>query len=249
MSNIQNRLNELKPYIIGLRFQDNIPLVDTILKEGWVIPKSDIIGNLKGEDANYYMFFSDTQGIDEILDFIEKTINLNNEREKKQILFKEKQKELQEFFKKHTLSELLTMKFELSDPQFIESDLSNDIHNENINESFTTSITMETSNPTPEFTEKNLVIESTEQLKEVFSEKANIRENMTEEEREEEEAIARAESYRNNKDKFKLGTHKKEEKVVTKHGNINLPPKNNLTCDCGDGLDKICDICMERKSF
>lgn len=239
MSNINKRLNSLKPYVTGIRFHENIQIVDTILKEGWVIPKSEFILKAEDEkDKTIFMFFSQDEniGIDEILDYIETIVNINLEREKKQILFKEKIEELREFFKKHKLNELINMKFSLIENDPIHKELDNDIHEEN------TSIEIkETKQPN--------VIESKEQLKEVFKEKPVFTENMTEEEREEEESIARAEAFRKQK------LEKQNNPQVKTHNKVELPPKSNnttimeQTCDCGDGLDKFCDYCMERKGL
>ena len=59
MSNIQNRLNNLKPYVIGIRFIENISVIDVVLKEGWTIPKSTIVLNDEIEKGtNIFIFFS-----------------------------------------------------------------------------------------------------------------------------------------------------------------------------------------------
>ena len=43
MSKIQERLNTLRPYVIGIRYVQGIQLVDAILKEGWTVPESQLI--------------------------------------------------------------------------------------------------------------------------------------------------------------------------------------------------------------
>ncbi len=243
MSNtIQNRLTALKQYVHGIRFVENFPIVDVILKENWTIPKSNTIVNAEVDKSIYhYIFTSEKEGIDEILDFVEHTVNLNLEREQKQILFKEKIKEMQEFFKKHKLTELVNMRFSLED----EKDLENDIYEEDIDNT-----NLKINNMTePENKEdgeiKPIVIENTEQLKEIFDEKPIIRENMTEEEREEEEAIARAKAFRDNKEKFKLNGSKP---IVKQNNNVvqqNI--KSQGTCNCSD--DNFCNVCIESKGF
>lgn len=245
MSNtIQNRLASLKQYVHGIRFLDSFPVVDVILKENWLIPKSSSIVNAEVDKSiNHYIFTSEKEGIDEILDFVEYTVNLNLDKEKKQILFKEKVKELQEFFKKHKLVQLVNLKFTLKENDLIDEELENDIH-EDLNE-----IKLEEIKSNTELVEEvkiPVVIENNEQLKETFGEKPLFKENMTEEEREEEEAIARAKAFRDNKDVFKLTGNNK---VKTKHGQIELPSKNIKVCECGDDLDKICGICADRKSL
>ena len=117
MSNIQNRLEELQPYVIGLRYYQGLPVVDVIFKEKWVVPENDIISKEKGEgDENYYMFFSRKEGIgiDELLDHADSIIKLNLEKEEKNKLFKIKINELKVLFQKNPLTRLENMKFVLS---------------------------------------------------------------------------------------------------------------------------------------
>ena len=38
---IQEKLNKLRPFVTGIRFIKNLPVVDLILKEGWNIFESD----------------------------------------------------------------------------------------------------------------------------------------------------------------------------------------------------------------
>jgi hypothetical protein len=116
MSNIQNRLEELQPYVIGLRYFQGLPVVDVIFKEKWVVPNNEIISKEKGEgDENYYMFFSQQEGvgIDELLDHAESIIHLNVEKEKKNELFKVKVNELKKLFQTNPLTKLEKMKFVL----------------------------------------------------------------------------------------------------------------------------------------
>ena len=124
MSNIQNRLSSLQPYVIGVRFQNGMAIVDAVFKNGWAVPKSEIIESTKGkgDELNYHMFFTqrDDLGLDEILDYVEKVIELNIEREKKHALLKIKAKELAELFKKNPLSKLQGMTFVLSGEKLIE---------------------------------------------------------------------------------------------------------------------------------
>jgi hypothetical protein len=124
MSNIQSRLNSLQPFVIGVRFERGLPIVDAVFKEAWHVPKSEVIESTKGDsdEVNYHMFFTQKEnlGIDEILNYIEKIIGLNIEREKKHALLKVKAKELQELFKKHPLSKLQDMRFVLSGEKLIQ---------------------------------------------------------------------------------------------------------------------------------
>lgn len=123
MSKIQNRLDSLQPYVIGLRFQNGMPIVDAVFQDGWHVPQSEQVQSNRSEDSevNYHMFYSQDEniGLDEILDYIEKIMGLNIEREKKHELLKVKAKELQEIFRKNPLSKLKDMKFILGGEKLI----------------------------------------------------------------------------------------------------------------------------------
>jgi hypothetical protein len=124
MSKIQERLNELRPYVVGIRYLQGIQLVDAVLKEGWAVPESQIIQRERVDgDENYYMFFSNNEDIDidDLLDFVQEIINLNIEREKKYELLKSKVTELQKIFKENTLAKLQKLKFTFNEPDIIPS--------------------------------------------------------------------------------------------------------------------------------
>jgi len=124
MSELQNRLKSLQPYLVQLRFPEGAPVVDMVFKKGWHVPTSEVIQSTKGdsEEVNYHMFYSIEEGIglDEILDYIEKVIGLNIEREKKHALLKVKAKELQDLFRKNPLSKLEGMRFQLGGEQLVQ---------------------------------------------------------------------------------------------------------------------------------
>ena len=114
MSKIQETLDELQPYVIGIRYVEGVPVVDVVFKEGWTVPDELNIKKVKGkEQINYYMLFSEVKGIglDELLKFVEKTINLNIEREHKYELLTVKINELKEIFKHNSLEKLKTLNF------------------------------------------------------------------------------------------------------------------------------------------
>lgn len=124
MSKIQERLNALRPYVIGIRYLQGVQLVDAILKEGWTVPDSKLIQKerVEGED-NYYMFFSDREDvdIDDLLDYVQEIINLNIEREKKFELLKQKVEELKRIFKDNSLNKLQRLKFTFNEPEILPS--------------------------------------------------------------------------------------------------------------------------------
>ena len=114
MGGIQNRLDKLMPYVKGMRFVKNTAVVDVQLKENWTIVKSDKILYQKGKnEENYFMFFSEggSSTFDDILDFVEKTINFNIENEKKLELIKVKIEELKRHYETKSLDVLRTLKF------------------------------------------------------------------------------------------------------------------------------------------
>jgi len=122
MSKIQERLNALRPYVIGIRYLQGIQLVDAILKEGWTVPDSQLIHKEKVDgEENYYMFFSENDDIDidDLLDYVHEVINLNIEREKKYDLLKEKVVELQKIFKDNSFTKLQRLKFTFNEPDII----------------------------------------------------------------------------------------------------------------------------------
>lgn len=121
MSNIQKTLDSLQPYVIGIRYLEGVPLVDAVFKEGWTVPDDPKVKKVKGDnEMNYFMLFSEVEGVglDELLAYVRKTIDINVEREKKHDLLREKVNELKEVFKKNSLEKLKRLTF-----NFIEEDL------------------------------------------------------------------------------------------------------------------------------
>ena len=122
MSNIQKTLDSLQPYVIGIRYLEGTPLVDAVFKEGWMVPEDSKVKKIKGNDElNYYMLFSEIEGIglDELLAYVRKTIDVNVEREKKHELLREKVNELKELFKKHSLDKLKRLNFNFGEEDLV----------------------------------------------------------------------------------------------------------------------------------
>tara|TARA_R110000803_G_scaffold74903_4_gene139069 strand:+ start:4625 stop:5242 length:618 start_codon:yes stop_codon:yes gene_type:complete len=114
MSEIQNKLDSLQPYIVGIRYIQGLQVVDAVFKDGWTVPESDIIRKeLVEEGKNYYMFYTEKEKVtfDDLLEYVEGIITINIEKENKEKLFKIKVKELQEAFKKSSLKKLSALKF------------------------------------------------------------------------------------------------------------------------------------------
>lgn len=130
MSNIQERLDELQPYVLSIRyFQGKTPVVDAVFRDGWSIPEVNGIQQMVDDNnPNHYVFASAdvTQvSIDSLLDHVENIINTNLEREQKHQLLVNKVEELKEFFANHRLKELKNLKFVIDDKENEINDLIN----------------------------------------------------------------------------------------------------------------------------
>jgi hypothetical protein len=114
MANIQKTLDSLQPYVIGIRYSQGLPLVDTVFKEGWTLPESQTIKKAKGNDEmNYYMIYGETPSItiDNLLEYVGLVIKANQEKEKKQELLKIKFDEMKKLFKTLPLTKLQLLRF------------------------------------------------------------------------------------------------------------------------------------------
>ena len=252
--NIQKTLDALQPYVIGIRYLEGTPLVDVIFKEGWKVPEDAKIKIVKGNDEmNYYMLFSEITGIglDELLIFVEKTIKLNLEREKKQELLRFKVNELKEVFKKNSLTKLQNLKFTFSDDDLVPklNDFDDDLLDEPIQlpkeePQQSSTITIE-----PEIQEESIkpISYLDENQKPV---------ELTDEDREILEEEARAERNRKmieaQKDKKNKGNNMSKK--------VELPPKRKIEmavadvdrdyepeCDCGP--NNACPKCIDSKGY
>ena len=253
MANIQKALDALQPYVIGIRYLQGTPLVDVVFKEGWTLPEDAHITREKGDKSmNYYMLFSQSPhiGLDELLAYVEKTIRLNQEREKKQDLLKSKIEEMKQLFNKNPLTKLQTLKFIFKDDVVIDDfalEIEDDVQN---------------TTKTPE----EPVVWSAPYQEEDFEE-AEIQEPivyldenkqpiaLTEEDREIMAEEARAERNRIMIEKRK---EKRANAPVLPKNKIELPPKrkapamveeihNYGSCNCGP--DEACGECIDSKGY
>jgi hypothetical protein len=129
MGKIQSRLDNLQPYVTGIRYLQNIIFVDAVFKDNWVIQSSENIKQIvNDENTNHYIFYSEKEGItiDNLLDYIEKIININNERELKHQYLILKVDELKKIFKENNLSKLKTLKFIFGEEDLISDEISLD---------------------------------------------------------------------------------------------------------------------------
>jgi hypothetical protein len=114
MSNINKRLNELSPHVLGIRFTKGIAVIDTFFKEGWSLPKSDTVGyEPVPTRENIFMLWPQNEkvGVDEMLDYVAYVIKVNIEREQKIELLQVKINELKEIFTNSPLTKCRTLKF------------------------------------------------------------------------------------------------------------------------------------------
>ena len=111
---VQEKLNSLRPYVTGLRFVKNLPVVDVILKEGWNIFESDSVTYKSSTNQpNYFMVFpkNPEDTIDSVISHVEYIIEVNIEKENKLALLKAKIEELKVLFTNKSLVELEKLKF------------------------------------------------------------------------------------------------------------------------------------------
>ena len=115
---VQEKLNSLRPYVTGIRFVKNLPVVDLILQDNWDIFESDnVTYKISNTNTNYFMVFpkNPDDSIDVVLQHVEQVIEVNVEKEKKLTLLKAKIEELKSLFSNKPLSELEKLKFIIQD--------------------------------------------------------------------------------------------------------------------------------------
>ena len=250
MANLQQTLDALQPYVIGIRYVDKVPVVDAVFKDGWTLPESKTVNKAKGNDEiNYYMIYSEKEGIglDELLGYVDLVIKANIEREKKHELLKERVNELKELFKRNSLTKLNRLKF-----SFTEDELLPEINDFDISD---------TSLDTPEINEvkpiANDVIESTPEQELIPVQEPTLQQVPTEELSEEElemlEEERRAENFRKVQE-----ARKQNGQLKNLSSKVELPPKKKILqstidetydaeCECGP--EEACSKCIDRKGY
>jgi hypothetical protein len=115
MMKIDDKISDIKPHILTMRYQGELSIIDVKLKQGWRVDESKLIGIKKYPDMpNTYMFFSPEVGLDGIIEFVRDLINMNIEIEKKEELLRAKTAELQEFFTSNSLEDLYNLEFNIT---------------------------------------------------------------------------------------------------------------------------------------
>lgn len=115
---IQDKLNSLRPYVTGLRFVKDLPVVDLVIKEGWNMFESNKVSyKPSNNNKNYFMVFpkDPKDSIDDVVTHVEHVINVNIEKENKLVLLKAKIEELKQLFTDKSLNQLETLKFVFPD--------------------------------------------------------------------------------------------------------------------------------------
>ena len=262
MSKIQETLDSLQPYVIGIRYVEGTALVDVVFKDGWTVPEDSSIKKVKGDDGlNYYMIFSEVKGVglDELLNYVDKTIKLNLEREKKHDLLRAKVNELKEVFKKNSLTKLQRLNFTFSDEELVPNLNDFDI---DIDDEMDETINYEpTSTPQPTFEEEyeddvDEYIPPTDKHTPLpYVDENGTPIEMTEEELELIEEEARAE--RNRK---AIGNKKQNSNINNQSKKVELPPKKKMemvmsdddydtNTDCECEPNEACSKCIDSKGY
>ncbi len=241
MANLQQTLNSLQPYVIGIRYINNgVAVVDAVFKDGWTLPESEIIKRAKGNDeVNYYMIFSekDGVGIDELLDYVRTTIAVNIEREKKHELLKEMVNELKLVFKKNTLTNLRRLRF-----TFGEEEVMPELNEFDLDEPPIEKLEVANEIGLGEIKESPVVVPVIEPEPEV---------PLTEEDIEVLEEEKRAAIF------FELQKQQKLNGISKKiSSTVELPPKRKqeeysetIVADCECGPEEACEKCIETKGY
>jgi hypothetical protein len=253
MSNIQKTLDSLQPYVISIRYVDGTPVVDAIFKEGWTVPDDSKIKKIKGnDDMNYFMIFSEVEGIglDELLAYVDRTIKLNQEREKKHDLLRKKVNELKELFKKTSLTKLSRLKFGFEDEDLTPKLDDFDVDDEFDEQTFDEPSVIQTFDEPSVIQEPNTKPSITSNVPFLDEDGKPI--EMTEEEKEMLEEEARAERNR------KVLENKKPKTINPIAKKVELPPKpkpqlsiadNDFETDCECGSEEACEKCIDQKGY
>lgn len=251
MSKIQETLDSLQPYVIGIRYLKGVPVVDIVLTEGWTVPEDTHIKRVKGDETmNYHMIFSDEPGIglDELLAYVDKTIKSNLDREKKHDLLRAKVNELKEIFKKNTLIKLQKLKFSFGEEDLMPSisDIDDDLEVEHekpisrpkqiqVDEPYEEDIIDEPSVSQPQtyLDENKQPIQLTDEDREILAEEARAERNIRAMEAKKRNPLGK---------KVELPPKRKPEMVANER-----EYHSDTDCDCGP--NDACDKCIDSKGY
>jgi hypothetical protein len=220
MRNFNERLTDLQPYVLSIRFTKGLSVVDTMFNDGWSVPDSKTVGHeVISDKPNYYMLYplNESIGIDEMLDYVDNVITLNIEREKKFELLKVKIKELEGIFRTSSLVKCSSLKF------YFDSSIDKPSEGITLND---IPLTMD-----EEAELEEVIIETTDKVNVIEEQYQPI---IINEEKDGNPALA----------KFKNDTFELPPK---KNGKIELENYDapDIVCKCGP--DDMCPVCMESK--
>ena len=105
----QEKLNELRPYVTGIRFVKDLPVVDVVLRDAWDMFESEtVMYKPSSSNQNYFMVHpkDPKDSLDIVLSHVEYVIDFNVEKENKLTLLKAKIEELKMLFTDKSLKDL-----------------------------------------------------------------------------------------------------------------------------------------------
>lgn len=148
---IQERFDELQPYLRGVKLAGDFTMIESIVKTSWkidgIVPEGILYksGKESEEFKGYvgYLFYSENYSLDQLVDTLEQIVSINIEIEQKQALLKNKVEELKKMFENKSLEELKGLKFSS------DIDISLSPSSRNKPEPPATKVIKEGENPTP----------------------------------------------------------------------------------------------------
>lgn len=114
---MQNRINSIKEYFVGFNIAENVAYVKVVFPETWSVTSNEIldstfkVNSVSDNDGGIYFYSDMNEGITNLFDAIDFTIEFNKDMERKSQLFLEKLEELKSLFSTLTLEELTTLEF------------------------------------------------------------------------------------------------------------------------------------------
>lgn len=117
---MQNRINSIKEYFVGFNIAENVAYVKVIFPEKWSVTSNEILeSNFKvncvsDNDGGIYFYSDMNNGITNLFDAIDFTIDFNKDMERKSQLFLDKLEQLKSLFSTLSLEELSTLDFVVS---------------------------------------------------------------------------------------------------------------------------------------
>lgn len=121
---IQEKLDDLQPYVLGIKNYKGIQIVEVKFEKQWSLFKDDNFRIIPDDnDSTQLYIVPNVEGIsvDDTLDYVKRIINYNIEQQRKHELLKEKVEELKEVFKKNSYEDLKKMEFRIGNEDYFEN--------------------------------------------------------------------------------------------------------------------------------